>query len=90
MQSDDHLGYLVITVQVVHPEGEVELLHAGVQLVLLRVLLDGPEVGQHAHKVLQPIKMVKMPQEVQDDKLAVQKELSLGGPSMLQTPGNNS
>ena len=47
------LGYLVISVQVVHPEGEVELLHPRVQLVLLCVLLDRPEVGQHPHKVLE-------------------------------------
>ena len=34
------------------PEGEVQLLHPGVELVLLRVLLDWSEVGQHAHKIL--------------------------------------
>ena len=47
-----HLGNLVIAIEVVHTEGEVQLLHPRVQLVLRRVLLDGTEVGNHADKVL--------------------------------------
>jgi len=47
------LADLVVTVQVVHPEGEVELLHPGVELVLLRALLDWSEVGQDPGEVLE-------------------------------------
>ena len=35
------------------PEGEMELLHPSVQLVLLCILLDRPEVCQNSDKVLE-------------------------------------
>ena len=47
------LADLVIAVKVVHPEREVELLHSGVELVLLSALLDWTEVGEDPDKILE-------------------------------------
>ena len=47
------LADLVITVQIIHPEREVELLHPGVELVLLGALLDWAEVGEDPDKILE-------------------------------------
>ena len=47
------LADLVVAVKIVHPEREVELLHSGVQLVLLSALLDWTEVGEDSDKILE-------------------------------------